>query len=72
MQHTKYGCSSWFPLLEKNLKVEFQKAQNKFIHFCIKWDIFMKSLCLHFADIVQDHRCHWAYLCRKQIEDKKA
>ena len=35
-------------------------------------DIFMKCLSLHSADIAQDHRWHWTYLCRKQIQDKKA
>ena len=34
--HFAYGCSSWFPLLKKNLKLELQKAQNKCIRFCLK------------------------------------
>ena len=29
------GCSSWFPLLKKNLKTKLQKAQNKYIRFCL-------------------------------------
>ena len=29
------GCSSWFPLLKKNLKIKLQKAQNKYIRFCL-------------------------------------
>ena len=33
--HFDYGCSSWFPLLKKNLKLKFQKAQNKCIHFSL-------------------------------------
>ena len=33
--HFDYGCSSWFPLLKKNLKLKLQKAQNKRIHFCL-------------------------------------
>ena len=35
-------------------------------------DIFVKCLILHSADIVQDHRWHWTYLCGKQIQVKKA
>ena len=31
--HFDYGCSSWFPLLKKNLKLKLQKAQNKCIRF---------------------------------------
>ena len=26
--HFNCGCTSWFPLLKKNLKIETQKAQN--------------------------------------------
>ena len=33
--HFDYGCSSWFPLLKKNLKLKLQKAQNKCICFCL-------------------------------------
>ena len=33
--HFDYGCSSWFPLLKKNLKLKLQKAQNKYIPFCL-------------------------------------
>ena len=32
----------------------------------------MKCLSLHSADIAQDHRWHWTYLCGKQIQGKKA
>ena len=31
--HFDCGCSSWFPLLKKNLKLKFQKALNKYIRF---------------------------------------
>ena len=31
----------------------------------------MKCLTLLSADIAQDHRWHWTYLCEKQIQDKK-
>ena len=34
-------------------------------------DIFMKCLSIHSADIAQDHRWHWTYLCGKQIQGKK-
>ena len=30
-----YGCSSWFPLLMKSLKIKYQKVQNKCICFCV-------------------------------------
>ena len=33
--HFDYGCSSWFPLFKKNLKLKLQKAQNKCIRFCL-------------------------------------
>ena len=33
--HFNYGCSSWFPLLKKKLKLKLQKAQNKCICFCL-------------------------------------
>ena len=33
--HFDYGCSWWFSLLKKNLKLKRQKAQNKCIRFCL-------------------------------------
>ena len=33
--HFDHGCSSWFPLLKKNLKLKLQRAQNKCIPFCL-------------------------------------
>ena len=33
--HFDYRCSSWFLLLKKNLKLKLQKAQNKYIRFCL-------------------------------------
>ena len=33
--HLDCGCSSWFPLLKKILKLKIQKTQNKCIHFCL-------------------------------------
>ena len=33
--HFDYGCSLWFSLLKKNLKLKRQKAQNKCIRFCL-------------------------------------
>ena len=33
--HFDYGCSSWFPILKKKLKVKLQKAPNKYIYICI-------------------------------------
>ena len=35
LRHFDYGCSSWTPLLKKNLKRKLQKAQNKCIRFCL-------------------------------------
>ena len=35
LPHLDYGCSSWFPLLKKNLKLKLQKVQNKRIRFCL-------------------------------------
>ena len=32
----------------------------------------MKCLALHSADMAQDHRWHWTYVCGKQIQGKKA
>ena len=31
--HFDCGCSSWFPLLKKILRIKLQKAQNKYIRF---------------------------------------
>ena len=33
--HFDYGCSSWFPILKKKLKVKLQKAPNKYIYIRI-------------------------------------
>ena len=33
--HSDYGCSSWFPLLKKKLKLKLQKAQNQYIRFSL-------------------------------------
>ena len=33
--HFNCGCSSWFPLLKKNLKIKLQKVENKYIRFCL-------------------------------------
>ena len=33
--HFDCGCSSRFPLLKKILKIKLQKAQNKYIYFCL-------------------------------------
>ena len=33
--HFNHGCSLWFPLLKKKLKLKLQKAQNKCIRFCL-------------------------------------
>ena len=32
----------------------------------------MKCLSLHSANIAQDHRWHWEYICGKKIQGKKA
>ena len=59
--HFDYGCSSWFPLLKKNLKLKLQKAQNKCICFClnlsprfhINRSHFRKINCLPVSDRVE-------------------
>ena len=33
--HFDYGCTSWYPLLNKKLKTKLQTAQNKCIRFCL-------------------------------------
>ena len=30
-----YGCSSWFPVLKRNLKLKFQRVKNKCNYFCL-------------------------------------
>ena len=35
--HFDCGCSSWFLLFKENLKIKFQKAQNKYICFCLNF-----------------------------------
>ena len=43
-RHFDYGCSSWFPLLKKNLKnLNFKKLKTNELY----QDIFMKCLSLH-------------------------
>ena len=33
--HFIYGCSSWFALSKKNLKIKLQKVRNNFSRFCL-------------------------------------
>ena len=33
--HLDYGCTSWFPLLNENLKHKLQAAQSKCICLCL-------------------------------------
>ena len=49
--HFDYGCSSWFPLLKKNLKLKLQKAQNKCIRFCLNLPPRSQTDPLHFRKI---------------------
>ena len=35
--HFDYGCSSWFALLKKKLKLKLKKAQNKCVCFCLNF-----------------------------------
>ena len=35
--HFDYGCTSWYPVLSKTLKIKLQFAQNKCIRFCFHW-----------------------------------
>ena len=34
--HFDYGCTSWYPLLSKTLKIKLEIAQNKCIRFCFE------------------------------------
>ena len=34
--HFDYGCTSWYPLLNKAFKTNLQIAQNKYIRFCLE------------------------------------
>ena len=34
--HFEYGCTSWYPLLNKALKTKLQIAQSKCIRFCLE------------------------------------
>ena len=60
-----YGCSSWFPLLKKNLKLKHQKDQNKCTHICLNLPLkshidpsqFRKINCLPISDRVE--YCEW-------------
>ena len=48
--HFDYGCSSWFPILKKKLKVKLQKAPNKYIYtYLLKFisQISHGSIALH-------------------------
>ena len=49
--HFDYGCSSWFPLLKKDLKLKLQKAQNKCIHFCLNLPSRSRINPFHFRKI---------------------
>ena len=59
--HFDYGCSSWFPLLNKNLKLKLQKAQKKCFRFCLNLSPrshidpshFRKINCLPVSDRVE-------------------
>ena len=49
--HFDYRFSLWFPLLEKNLKLKLQKAQNKHICFCLNLPLRSHINPLHFRKI---------------------
>ena len=46
-----YGCSSWFPVLKTNLKLKFQKAQNKCIRFCLNLPLRFYIDPSHFSKV---------------------
>ena len=50
-RHFDYGCSSWFPLLKKNLKLKLQKSQNKCIRFCLNLPLGSHIDSSHFRKI---------------------
>ena len=43
--HFDHIFTSWFPLLNKNLKCKLQAAQNKWVHFCLDlhWSTLIRS-----------------------------
>ena len=49
--HFDCGCFSWFPLLKKNLKIKLEKAQNKYIRFCLNLPSRFRIDPLHFRKI---------------------
>ena len=49
--HFDYRCSSWFPLLKKNLKLKVQKARNKSIRFCLNLPSMFHINPMHFKKI---------------------
>ena len=49
--HFDYGCSSWFLLLKKKLKLNLQKAQNKCILFCLNLPLGSHIDLSHFRKI---------------------
>ena len=49
--HFDCWCSSWFPLLKKNLKIKIQKAQNKYIRFCLNLPLRSRIDPSHFTKI---------------------
>ena len=45
-----YGCTSWYPLLSKTMKIKSQIAQNKWMSFA--WSPHLVVICpSHFAKI---------------------
>ena len=50
-EHFDRGCSSWFPLLNKNLRIKLQNAQNKSIRFCLNLPPRSPIDPLHFRKI---------------------
>ena len=61
--HFDCGCSSWFPLLKKNLKIKLKKAQNKHIRFCLNLSLRSRIDPSHFRKIkfrpARDRVEHW-------------
>ena len=49
--HFDYGCTSWYPLLNKTFKKRFQTTQNKYIRYCLDLPSRSHISATHFRKI---------------------
>ena len=71
MDPSHFRKINWLPVSDR---VEYCIVNTVFKYWngIVPGCIFMKCLSLYSADIVQNDRKHWIYLCGKQIQGKKA